>query len=47
MFKCKDSYLIEDINEIVYINDKEVNNIAELDLLHDIINPHERVKIYK
>ena len=28
----------------LYIHDDEVNNIAECNLLHDIINPHKRAK---
>ena len=30
---------------MIYIHDKEVNNIAELILLHYIINPPKRAKI--
>ena len=40
----KSEYLIENQNEIIYIHDKEVNNISECNLLHDMINPHKRAK---
>ena len=31
------SYVIGNLNEIIYIQDNEVKNIAECNLLHDII----------
>ena len=31
--------MIENLDEIIYIHDNEVNNIAEWNLLYDIINP--------
>ena len=36
--------MIENRNEIIYIHDKDVKNIAEYNLLHDIINPPKRAK---
>ena len=38
------SYFIENWNEVIYIHDKKVKNIAEWNLLHDIINPHKWIK---
>ena len=36
--------MIENKNEIIYIHDNKVKNIAEYDLLHGIINPPKRAK---
>ena len=36
--------MIENRNKIIYIHDKEVNNLSEYNLLHDIINPPIRAK---
>ena len=36
--------MIENRSKMIYIHDNEVNNIAECNLLHDIINPPERAK---
>ena len=36
--------MIENKNEMIYIHDNEVNNIAECNLLHDIINPPKCAK---
>ena len=36
------SYVIENLNDMTRINDKEVHKIAECNLLHDIINPTKR-----
>ena len=36
--------MIENYAKMIYIHDNEVNNIAECNLLHDIINPHKRAK---
>ena len=36
--------MIENINKMIYMHDNEVNNIAECNLLHDIINPPKRTK---
>ena len=45
-FECKkkNSYRIENLNDLTRIHDNEVNNISEYNLLHDIINPPKRVK---
>ena len=40
----KISYVIENRNEMIYIHDNEVKNIAGCNLLHDIINPSKRDK---
>ena len=40
----KFSYVIENKNEMIYIHDNEVKNIAGCNLLHDIINPSKRDK---
>ena len=46
-FECKQkiSYVIENRNYMIHINDKEVNKMAECNLLHDITNPPKRAKI--
>ena len=36
--------MIENRNEIIYIHDNEVNNLAEYNFLHDTINPPKRAK---
>ena len=36
--------MIENQDELIHIHDNEVKNIAEFNLLHDIINPPKRVK---
>ena len=33
---------MENRNEMIYIHDKKVKNIAECNLIHDIINPPKR-----
>ena len=38
------SYVIENWNKMIYIHDEEVKNIAEYNLLNDIINPPKRAK---
>ena len=45
-FECqlKNTYGVENRNDIMCTHDNEVNNIAELNLLHDIINPNKRTK---
>ena len=42
--KIKIIYDINRPNEITHKYDNKVNNIAELNLLHDIINPFKRIK---
>ena len=44
VFECKikNTYWIENQNDMNCIHDNKVNNIAEYNLLHDIINPHKR-----
>ena len=44
-FEQKITYGIENQNDGIRIHDKEVNKIAEYNLLHDIINPPKRTKI--
>ena len=46
-FECKQkrSYGIENKNDVTRIHDKEVNKIAEFNLIHDIINPPKCTKI--
>ena len=46
MFECKQKnpYGIENRNDMTHIHDKEVNKIAECNLLHDIINPSNHAK---
>ena len=39
-FKLKNKYEIEIQNGMNRINNKEVNNIAECNSLHDILNPN-------
>ena len=41
-FKLKNTYEIEIHNVITSINDNKLNNIAEFNLLHDLINPPKR-----
>ena len=41
----KNSYGIENRNDMTRIHNNEVNNIAEWNLLHDIINPPKQTKI--
>ena len=36
--------MIENRNEMIYMYDNEVRNIAEWNLLHDIINPPKRAR---
>ena len=36
--------MIENWNEMIYINDKKVKNIDKWNLLHDIINPPKRTE---
>ena len=43
--KKKNSYGIENRNEMTRLQNKEVKDIAECNLLHDIINPPKRAKI--
>ena len=43
-FEQKITYGIENQNDGIRIHDKEVNKIAEYNLLHDIINPPKRIK---
>ena len=38
------SHVIKNLAKMIYINDNEVNNIAEFNLLHDIINTPKRAK---
>ena len=38
------SYVIENWAKMIYIHDNEIKNIAELNLLDNIINPHKRAK---
>ena len=44
-YKRKSSYWIENRNYMTRIHNNEDNNIAECNLLHDIINPSKRAKI--
>ena len=44
-YEQKSSYGIEKQNDMIHIHDKEVNNIAEWNLIQDIINPPKRAKI--
>ena len=45
-FECelKNTYGVENQNDMTRIHDNEVNKIAECNLLHDIISPHKRTK---
>ena len=43
-YKKKKSYGIENRNDMTCINNNEVKNIAECNLLHDIINTPKRAK---
>ena len=36
--------MIENRDKLIHIHDNEVNNIAECNLLHDIINPPKHAK---
>ena len=47
MFECKqkNTYGNENQNDMTCIHDNEVNKIAELNILHDIINPLKCTKI--
>ena len=40
----ENSYVIENRDKLIHIHDNEVNNIAECNLLHDIINPPKHAK---
>ena len=40
----ENSYVIENRDKLIHIHDNEVNNIAECNLLRDIINPPKRAK---
>ena len=44
VFECKqkNSYGIENRNDMIHIHEKEVNEIAEYNLVKDIINPPKR-----
>ena len=42
--KIKNKHDIESHNGMTRINDNEVKNIAECNLLYDIINPPKRTK---
>ena len=42
--KIKYIYDIKILNSMKHINDNEVNNIAEWNLLHDILNPYKHTK---
>ena len=44
-YEQKKSYGIQNWNDMMRIQNNEVNNIAECNLLHDIINPPKRDKI--
>ena len=46
-FECKqkNSYGIENQDNMMRIHDREVNQISECNILHDIINPSKRAKI--
>ena len=37
------SYVIENCDKLIHIHDNEVNNIAEYNLLHDMINTLKRM----
>ena len=43
--KLKNSSGIEKWNYLIHIHEKEVNKTAKWNLLHDIINPTEYIKI--
>ena len=43
-YENENSYGIENRNDITCIHNNEVNNIAECNLLHYIINPPKRAK---
>ena len=43
-FKQKNSYGIENRDDMIHIHDKEVNKITECNLRHDIINPPKHSK---
>ena len=45
-YEKKNSYGIENRNDMIRKNDNEVNNIAKCNLIHDIINPPKRAKIF-
>ena len=44
-YEKKKTYGIENRNDMMRIHNNGVKNIAESNLLHDIINPHKRAKI--
>ena len=44
-YKKNNSFGIENWNDITCINNNEVKNVAEWNLLHDIINPPKQPKI--
>ena len=44
-FKQKISHRIENKNDTIHMHDREVDKIAECNLLHDIINTPKRAKI--
>ena len=43
-FEQKNSYGIENWNDLIHIHEKEVNKIAKYNLLYGIINPPKRAK---
>ena len=44
MFKYEISYVIENLENIIYMHKNKVNNIAKCNLIHDRINPPKRAK---
>ena len=46
VFECKikNTYEIEIQNGMTCMHNKEVNNISQWDLLHDVINPPKRTR---
>ena len=44
-YENKNAYGIKNRNDMMRKHNNEVNNIAEFNLLHDIINPPKRAKI--
>ena len=44
-YEKKNSYGIENWNDMTRIHNNEANNMAECNLLHDIINPPKSTKI--
>ena len=44
-WKLKNTYGIKNLNDMMHIHEKEVNKIAEWNILHDMINTPKSTKI--